>query len=132
MQKSIYERFDSSFGQVSAWALLDSSGGYIGRIAFKWPRDGMGRAYCYFQLWGAAMARGSASGCGYDKGSAAFDSALEAWAAMQREAGKTDSPIRAEIVRLYTLIADCRANAGGERWTHSLESKGFRVCCVID
>ena len=71
---SIYQRHEKAFPQVSAGALV-VRGVNVGCIAFKFPKDGAGRLQCFLHLYGYTMVVGTASGYGYDKKSAALESA---------------------------------------------------------
>lgn len=72
----IYDQHVAAFQYVSAYVLMND-GEQIGKIAFKFPKDGAGRLYCYFHLIGSEMTRGYAGGYGYDKKSAAICDAIE-------------------------------------------------------
>lgn len=74
---TIYEQHDVAFKHVSAYVVTDAKGAFIAKVAFKYPRDGAGRIYCYLHVIGTRMARGSATGYGYDKKTAAASSAAE-------------------------------------------------------
>jgi hypothetical protein len=75
--KSIYNLYDAAFARVSAYIVLDAAGVYIAKVSVKYPVDGAGRVYAYVHVFGAPMVRGSASGGGYDKRSAACASAAK-------------------------------------------------------
>ena len=74
MSKTVYTKHDSAFSQVSAGALV-LNGEQVGTLAFKHSKDGAGRLSCYLHLHAHAMVVGTASGYGYDKMGAAFESA---------------------------------------------------------
>jgi hypothetical protein len=73
---------------VSAYIVLDKAGEHVGTIRFSYPRDGMGKLQCLAADWVAERPRkadgeadftnwtpwqyGWASGCGYDKRTAAI------------------------------------------------------------
>lgn len=67
MSANIYEQHKAAFPNVSAYVVLNSAKERVATVAFKYPRDGAGRLYCYLHVLGVAMVRGYASGCGYDK-----------------------------------------------------------------
>lgn len=73
----IYEQHQKSFAQVSAYVIADKKGERLGNVAFKFPKDGASRLYCYFHVFGTEMVRGQANGYGYDKKSAAVRDALD-------------------------------------------------------
>ena len=74
---SIYDQHDKAFERVSAYMIL-KDGKLFGKVAFKFPADGAGRLQCFFQVFGLPMVRGTATGYGYDKRSAAFGNAVKA------------------------------------------------------
>ncbi len=73
---NIYEQHEKAFPLVSAYVLMND-GERIGKIAFKFPKDGAGRLWCYFHYLGAEMSRGYAGGYGYDKRTAAVENAIK-------------------------------------------------------
>lgn len=72
---NIYEQFDKAFARVSSFAVLYENE-LVTTINFKFPADGAGRLYAYVHWFGERMVRGSASGYGYDKRSAAVIDAV--------------------------------------------------------
>lgn len=72
--KTIYQKHDAAFPLVSAGALV-INGEQKGTLAFKFPKDGAGRLTCFLHIHGYPMVAGNASGYGYDKKAAAFESA---------------------------------------------------------
>lgn len=73
---NIYELHDKAFASVSSYAVM-KDGKFVASIAFKYPRDGSGRLWAYVHFLGNKMVRGYASGCGYDKHSAACQAAMK-------------------------------------------------------
>lgn len=73
---SIYDQHDKAFSNVSAYVIM-RQGERVATIAFKFPKDGAGRLWCYVHLLGLEMVRGYAGGYGYDKRSAAVCNAVE-------------------------------------------------------
>lgn len=118
------ELFDKATAQVGAYAPISNDGRFIGRVVFKYPRDGAGRLYCYLQAWGAPMARGFASGGGYDKRTAAFEAAA---AALPNGEGASS-----QAWATICTLKDAGAQADGMRWDSRLERRGITVACVID
>jgi hypothetical protein len=104
---TIYDQHDTAFASVSAFALVHA-GAQVGTLAFKYPADGAGRLWCYLHLHGSEMVRGSATGYGYDKAGAAFESAVTALL----KAG--DCP---------EYLAGC-ANIGGSDYSAALRAAG--------
>lgn len=115
---SIYEQHDAAFSRVAAFVIVSNTGEKLATIAFKFPADGAGRLYCYLQVMGATMVRGSATGGGYDKKSAAAHSAAGKLA--YGEHG--DARHRATIDAFKTAIKDA-----GYDWQHDLREAGFTV-----
>lgn len=120
----IYDQFDKATAQVGAYAIL-KDGKFVGRVVFKYPRDGAGRLYCYLQAWGATMVRGFASGGGYDKRTAAFEDAA-------RKLQKDSVPSDVQALDTVFAFLDVAAENSGERWDRRLETRGYVVACVID
>jgi hypothetical protein len=112
---TIWQQFDKAFGDVSAYVLLDDQAEVVGRVCFKYPRDGAGRLWCYVQVWGEAMARGYAGGYGYDKQSAAFVSACD-----KLQGGGANT-------LKWQSIAD-----DGHGWKRNLETLGYKAIHAID
>ena len=121
----IYDQHKAAFPNVSAYVILRGSE-KVATIAFKYPRDGSGRLYAYVHWLGVPMVRGFAGGYGYDKQSAAFDSAARNW--------KPDGGYRPEseekAATLHRAIVEARDEARGERWSNTLERLGYRVLSV--
>lgn len=76
-KKSVWNRFDSAFQGVSAFAILNASGEYVCRVCVKYPPKGHGErpVYAYVHFIGFPVLIGKATGYGYDKTSAAIESA---------------------------------------------------------
>lgn len=109
MTNSIYDQHDKAFNQVQAYItfkIVDGVPHNIAKIAFKFPKDGAGRLWCYVHVLGTPMARGNANGYGYDKRSAAITIAANN---IPYDKGSKDE---AEIVALQQALFNC-------------ESKGF-------
>ena len=114
--KSIYDQFDAAFANVSAYA-ISIDGEHVARVAIKYPQDGAGRLYAYVHILGGQMVRGSATGYGYDKRSAAVVDA----------AGK----LTGDESYCAALFKRTLAKDGGYEWTTYLEKAGFTVDQVI-
>lgn len=76
---TVYDKFDKHFAQVSAWVIVNEQGEQVGKMAAKYPNDGMGKLYLYLHLHGSEMVQVSVSGCGFDKLSVAIQKAAEAY-----------------------------------------------------
>lgn len=119
---NIYDQHSAAFANVSAYVVVGTNAkGEPERkatIAFKYPRDGMGRQYCYLHVFGGPMVRGFASGCGYDKHSA---SASVAAHKVNPKDYYPESAADVEAIRAALLPDD------GHRWDSRLEKAGFHV-----
>jgi hypothetical protein len=119
---SIYEQHDKAFAKVQAFVIL-AGGERIATVAIKFPADGAGRLYAYVHWLGMEMVRGSASGYGYDKRTAACADA----------AGKMPVPLgsgtksKAETQALWAAFRGAMARDGGEHWDRALRDAGFTV-----
>lgn len=76
---TVYDKFYKHFAQVSAWVIVNEQGEQVGKMATKYPKDGMGKLYLYLHLHGSEMVQVSVSGCGFDKLSVAIQKAAEAY-----------------------------------------------------
>lgn len=87
MTKSIYDQHRAAFDSTSAYVIA-KNGRRVGTIAFKFPRDGAGRLYCYLHVLGVEMVRDFAAGGGYDKKTAAAMTKRRQRLVMRREKWK--------------------------------------------
>lgn len=123
---NIYDLHRAAFAQVSAYVVTktgtDGKPDRVATIAFKYPRDGAGRLYCYLHVFGGPMVRGFASGGGYDKQSASASAA-----ARKIQVGEyaIDSQLDAITIR-EALLPD-----GGHSWDHYLRNAGFTVLQAV-
>lgn len=113
---SIYDQHDKAFPHVSAY-VVSEGGKRVATIAIKFPRDGAGRLWAYVHWLGEEMVRGYANGYGYDKTSAAIESAVARLAASPTEA----SPAR------RAAFQAALSNCGGHEWDRRLRDAGFDV-----
>lgn len=121
----IYEQHDKAFANVQAYVLL-RDGERVGTVAFKFPRDGAGRLYCYLHILGTEMVRGHANGYGYDKRSAAASVAA-------RKLTMNDH-LNPELHKATAdLVDQVRAAEldNGTDWSRGLESIGLRVLQAV-
>lgn len=114
-----YIQFDKASKTLSAYAVL-KDGQFIGRVVFK---HGQMRTYCYAQVWGAPMARGSANGYGYDKSSAACEAAV---AKLFIGANPPTSNAHVEAWKVAVT-----PQSGGLNWQRRLEDAGYTICGVV-
>ena len=115
----IYDQHAAAFAHVEAYIIL-KDGERVATIAFKFPRDGAGRLYAYVHWLGLEMARGFASGYGYDKRTAACANA--AWK-------MTDAPER-DVDTFETFLSALRRR-GGATWDRALRDAGFTVLQAV-
>jgi hypothetical protein len=122
MAADIYDQHKISFGNVSAYVITDAKGERVATIAFKYPRDGAGRLYAYVHWIGVSMVRGFANGCGYDKHTAACNSAAQKLGPLLVEL-PPDHPAHA--------FRKALASDGGNRWDHFVRAAGFNVMQAV-
>lgn len=112
----IYEQHNKAFANVSAYVIC-KDGKQVGNIAFKFPRDGAGRLYCYLHVHGSPMVRGFAGGYGYDKKSAAASAAAAQLSPSQYH---DDTPS-------MQAVQDALLPDNGYDWDYQLREHGFDV-----
>ena len=131
MTNDIWQKHDKHFAQVKACAILDSEGKHILNVSWKYPNDGAGRLYCYVHIIGLAPSQGMAGGYGYDKTSAALQSAFEKYKPYEPfYNGEPES----DIVRKNETIAHFKAmfkNIGGQDWHNVFRDNGYQVLNVL-
>ena len=120
MSKSIYEAFDATTRNLSAYAIFGGANS-VGRVIFTRARSGC-RTTCWLQIWGAPMVKGIANGGGYDKDSAAFIHAAD-----KLRIERDDDAKAAEYLSAFSGVLD-----NGRRWKDQLEEVGYTVQHVID
>lgn len=116
----IYDQHRVAFANVSAY-VISKNGNHVASIAFKHPKDGAGRLYAYVHFFGTAMVRAHASGCGYDKQSAAVTGAVH------KIATAADAP----NPKLWPEFSAALWSSDGVRWNNSLARAGFDVWCAV-
>lgn len=118
----IYDQHRAAFPNVSAYVVVGTNAkGEPDRkatIAFKYPRDGAGRLYCYLHVFGGPMVRAYAGGGGYDKHSAAASSAASR---LNPADYYPESQADVEALKAALLPDD------GYRWDSRVEKAGFKV-----
>lgn len=120
---TIYTQHDAAFANVSAFVVLNKENERVATIAFKFPRDGAGRLCAYVHWIGVEMVRGHANGYGYDKRSAAVESATEKLIANARLSDFVKRPDFSEATCFVNAVKDC----GGDSWDSALRNAGFIV-----
>lgn len=118
MSVSIYDQHRKHTARVGAYAILHN-GAHVASITIAYPKDGASRLYAYVHWLGDQMVRGSATGYGYDKRSAAMASAADQINVIGLEGVK--------LAFWLALSAD-----RGTGWDRMLRDAGFTVCCVAE
>lgn len=115
----IYDQHKAAFASVSAYVVLDDKGERVATVAFKYPRDGAGRLYCYLQIFGTSMVRDFAGGFGYAKHDAAIHKA-------SRRIKLTGVPSYANLDATIAAFQGALKDSGYS-WQHELREAGFTV-----
>lgn len=113
----IYDQHKAAFASVSAYVIA-KDGDRVATVAFKYPRDGAGRLWCYVHVLGVPMVRGHAGGYGYDKHSAASE---VAFARISDVSGL--GPSRQDAI---LQMRDALARDSGEYWDSRLRKAASR------
>lgn len=71
MSKTTYEKFNSAFSLVAAYAIMYKHA-HVANITFKFPAKGEGKLNAFVHWIGSPLQTGSTSGYGYDKRKAAW------------------------------------------------------------
>ena len=130
---AIYDLHDKAFNRVSAYVIMaEKPTGIINKvqlervatIAFKFPADGAGRLYAYVHWLGVEMVRGHANGYGYDKKSAAVESAIAKL--LKQYEGTTQEVDLSRIAFIKSL-----KDIGGATWDSALRDAGFTVLQAV-
>lgn len=121
-QDKIYDMHSAAFKSVAAWLITDKQGVPVANISFKFPKDGAGRLYCYFHIYGTLMVRAFANGYGYDKKTAA------AVAAVKQIKPLPEGFRHADYV---AKIKEALKEDGGFHFDTKLQDAGFRVYQVL-
>jgi hypothetical protein len=123
----IYIQHEAAFSNVSAYVITDKAGERVATLAFKFPRDGAGRLWCYLHVLGLPMQRGSAGGYGYDKRSAASCEAarkIEKYSPEDCAKYKVDNKVRDAIVEALD-------HYGGETFDTRIRNAGFNILQAV-
>lgn len=112
----IYEQHDKAFADVSAFVIMDGAE-RIGTVAIKRMRSGRTVAYLWWH--GHGMVKGSASGGGYDKDSAAVEVALTDL--------RRSLPRKLETPNKLANLAAIARTAQGAGWQDCVRSAGLVV-----
>lgn len=112
----VYKQHDAAFSAVSAF-VIGWKGERVATVALKFPRDGAGRLYAYVHWHGSRMVRAFAGGYGYDKRSAAVESA----------AAMIETPDYMPDLDAFNAFKLALSGIGGNDWTRALDNAGFTV-----
>ena len=123
--KSVYQKFESAFSNVSAYAIL-KDGEHVANISLKYPKDGMGRLQCFIHILGAEMQNAYVSGCGYDKRSAAIHKTAKQY--KEAIANNPEYKVKPFALELLELLSSYEASNG---WSDELYRNCFNVINVI-
>lgn len=118
----IYDQYAAAFRNVSAYVVFNGANERVATVAFKFPRDGAGRLYCYFHIHGVEMVRAYAGGYGYDKRSAAAHAAVKQISTKRTDDSRPTSETVTTIEAMQKAIQD-----SGYEWSRELENAGFKV-----
>lgn len=126
----IYDQHDAAFARVSAFVIC-RDGGRVATVALKFPADGAGRLYAYVHWLGLPMVRGFAGGYGYDKRTAAVQTAaksipLGAAFSKAQETGLEYCEGR-PWYEAFPAFREALQGADGTSWDRALEKAGFTV-----
>jgi hypothetical protein len=124
----IYEQHTAAFARVSAFVVLDAEGERVATVAIKFPADGAGRLYAYVHLVGVEMVRSHANGYGYDKRSAAVQSAIER---IKLKASLGFDVQNAELATHLRTLKGAAQAMSSDDWTRALEKAGYRVLQAV-
>ena len=120
--KNIYDQHRAAFSNVSAYVVL-KDGERVATIAFKYPKDGAGRLQVYIHYIGLEMVKSYAGGYGYDKASAAVESAVK-----KIKGGECrDKKLELDASDFVGLFQDI----GGKDWSDVLRDAGFTVLSAV-
>jgi len=127
MTTDIYNQHQAAFKHVSAYVIL-KDGQRVATIAFRFPKDGAGRLWAYVHWIGIEMVRGHAGGYGYDKRSAAVESAVGK--AIKASEGKRKDNLTDNDF-LCATFHRVLSNIGGNTWDRALTDAGFTVLQAV-
>lgn len=116
----VYAQHRAAFRGVMAYALI-YKGQHVGSVAVKVGAT----VQAYVHLQGFRMARGVAKGCGYDKASAAVETAIEKMEDAQPGYHTDHMKEAREALRQAATLPD------GWTWTTKLAKSGFDVYAAI-
>lgn len=119
----IYDQHRAAFATVSAYVVLDSDCKLVATVAVRYPAKGL-RLWAYVRILGTPMTRGSASGGGYDKTSAAVSQAI-AKALMSNGRDDPEARRHVEAYRKARVVMD------GYDWDRALRDAGYQILQAV-
>jgi ABC-type branched-subunit amino acid transport system substrate-binding protein len=125
MRNPIYDQHDKAFARVSAFVIM-KGGERAATVAFKFPADGAGRLQCFFHVISLPMVKGTASGYGYDKKSAAFADAARKAEGVKLENWQEETGYLLQRA-IATAINQAMQGNDGRDWNDNLRDAGFTV-----
>lgn len=123
----IYDKQQKHFQGVAAYVIMEGTK-ITGRVQFHTTKSG--KVYCYLHFFGTTMVRGSASGYGYDKHSAAFEDAVDTLLVPPLP----DGPLAyhaAEVQATAAGLAAWMRNHDGADWDDSLWAYNYTVVRAV-
>ena len=127
--KNIYDQHRAAFANVSAYVIM-KDGESVATVAYKFPRDGAGRLYCYLHVIGLPMVRGYAGGYGYDKRSAAFHDAAKKQAIVKLESWQSADGYAKQYAHAQAILAAVDSRDGND-WDRNLRDAGYTVVSAV-
>lgn len=110
---TIYDTHANAFSNVASFVILKGTD-LKAKISVKYPKDGAGRLTAYVHWLGVTMVKGTASGYGYDKLSAALFASLSNF--------PSDTVLEGDFKAFYNAIASGSNNG---TWREQLQKAGF-------
>ena len=107
---TVYEKHDKHFSQVSSLVIVKEQGEEVGKMAAKYPKDGMGKLCLYLHLYGSEMVQVSVSGYGFDKLSVAIQKSADTY--VKQNLGND----KLNVKDLDFLQALCNVNHDFSNW----------------
>lgn len=123
MTRNIYDQHQDTFRMVSAYVVLRDYE-RVATIAFKFPKDGASRLWAYVHWFGVPMVRGYAGGYGYDKRTAACNSASRALEKLHDTEFLNKCQHQVEFINALAID-------DGNDWERNLRNAGFEVLQAV-
>lgn len=121
----VYKQLEKDTQRVAAYAVSQGDK-QIGRVVIAYPKVGGGPLHAYVHIWGTDMVRGTATGTGYDKVTAAVEKAVFKMPKPEDLANKDPIAV-GHLTKWSRTLADCKDH----EWHRCLEAAGYVVQHVI-